>query len=119
MCLNAGTPQGTRAGPNNFKLLINDLHFDLPYIKYVDDVTVASISADPHDRSLQNAADYLTSWCCINSMCLNAAKTKEMIIYFGKRVSKTNVEPVVINSATIERVDKFKLLGVYFSSDLS
>ena len=28
--INAGTPQGTRAGHNNFKLLINDLQFDLP-----------------------------------------------------------------------------------------
>ena len=34
--INAGrpTPHGTRAGPNNFNLLINDLPFDLPYIKY-------------------------------------------------------------------------------------
>ena len=33
----AGTPQGTLAGPNDFKLMINDLHFDISYIKYVDD----------------------------------------------------------------------------------
>ena len=36
--INAGAPQGTRAGPNDFKVLINDLRFDLPYIKYVDDL---------------------------------------------------------------------------------
>ncbi len=44
--LNAGCPQGTLSGPNNFKLFINDLTFSLPYIKYVDDTTVASISDD-------------------------------------------------------------------------
>ena len=31
--LNAGAPQGTIAGPNDFKVLIDDLHFDPPYIK--------------------------------------------------------------------------------------
>ena len=44
---NAGTPQGTLSGPNDFKLLINDLKFDLPYVKYVDDTTTFSISIDP------------------------------------------------------------------------
>jgi len=43
---NAGAPQGTRAGPNDFKVIINDLCFEYPYIKYVDDVTVAAVSTD-------------------------------------------------------------------------
>ena len=53
--LNSGSPQGTLSGPNDFKLLINDLVFRLPYIKYVDDTSVASISVDPLDTSLQDA----------------------------------------------------------------
>ena len=36
--INAGAPQGTRAGPNCFKMLIKDLAFKIPCIKYVDDV---------------------------------------------------------------------------------
>jgi len=43
---NAGTPQGTIAGPNDFELLINDLQFDINYTKYVDDITISSISAN-------------------------------------------------------------------------
>jgi hypothetical protein len=42
--LNAGALQGTIAGPNDFKVLINELHFELLYTKYVDDTTVASVS---------------------------------------------------------------------------
>ena len=57
--INAGTPQGTLSGPNNFKLLINDLSFDLDYIKYVDDVSVASVSCDLLHDSLLQAADHL------------------------------------------------------------
>ena len=32
--VNAGAPQGTVSGPNDFKLMINDLTFDTGYIKY-------------------------------------------------------------------------------------
>ena len=42
--IHAGAPQGTRAGPNCFKLLIKDLSFSLPFVKYVDDVSVLSVS---------------------------------------------------------------------------
>ncbi len=118
MYVTAGAPQGTRAGPNDFNVMINDLHFELPYVIYVDDVSVASISTDPHDNSLQKAADDLMVWCGENSMRLNATKTKEMVIYFGKRFSQSAIQPIVIDSTTIERVSKFKLLGIYFSSDL-
>ena len=34
--INAGAPQGTRAGPDDFRLLINDLKLSLPYFKCVD-----------------------------------------------------------------------------------
>jgi hypothetical protein len=58
----AGTPQGTLAGPNDFKLLINDLTFDKEYIKYVDDTTVLSVSTNPQNSSLQVSADHLVEW---------------------------------------------------------
>ena len=35
---NAGNPQGTIAGPNDFKLLINVLLFDINNANYVDDI---------------------------------------------------------------------------------
>jgi hypothetical protein len=117
--LHAGTPQGTLSGPNDFKLLINDLSFDIDYAKYVDDTTIVSFSEDPNDRSLQSAADHLIDWCSLNGMTINTKKTKEMLIYFGKKFNKESFSPLEINEEFIERVDSFKLLGVIFSSDLS
>jgi len=35
-----GTPQGTVSGPNDFKLVINNLTFNTCYATYVDDTTV-------------------------------------------------------------------------------
>ena len=117
--LNAGVPQGTIAGPNDFKVLINDLNFDLPYIKYVDDTTVASVSRDPANSTLQEAADHLVNWCNLNGMLINTRKTKEVLFHFGRATPQEEVPPLRIHNDYIERVQSFKLLGVYVSSDLS
>ena len=88
MTINAGAPQGTRAGGNNFKLLINDLNCSTHCIKYVDDVTIATVSSDPFDGRMQSAFEDLTEWVHVNKLILNAKKTKEMILYFGKSIDK-------------------------------
>ena len=116
---NGGTPQGTISGPNGFKLLINDLMFDMNYAKYVDDTTVLSISTDPGNSELQLSADNLVAWTDKNRMRVNESKTKEMLIYFGTKFNPGTISRIYINSKEIERVESFKLLGVVFSSDLS
>ena len=88
-------------------------------IKYVDDVTVAAVSQDPLDIQIHEAADHLEKWCSANGLKLNANKTKEMILVFNKRNRQEQCIPIVIGNNTIESVDKFKLLGVYFSSNLT
>ena len=116
----AGTPlQGTVSGPNDFKLVINDLTFNTCYVKYVDDTTVLSISKTVNDNTLQAAADHLVHWTQNNGMMINTNKTKELIICFSKKVNVTNTPPLSINGNNIDRVTKFKLLGVFSSSDLS
>ena len=116
---NAGTPQGTISGPNDFKLLINDLTFQLNYAKYVDDTTVLSISSDPSNPELQISADSLVAWTEQNHMRVNESKTKEMLIYFGTKHNPSELARIHINLKEIERVESFKLLGVVLSSDLS
>ena len=100
--VHAGAPQGTRAGPNCFKLLIRDLCFNLPFIKYVDDVSVVSVSHSVSDDSLQRALVELLSWCTVNGMRLNTKKTKEMAFTFGKRVCVDDCVPLTAHSAVIE-----------------
>ena len=75
-------PQGTLAGPNDFKLLIDDLKSKHDYAKYVDDTAVCSISSDLQDAMLQAEADNLIEWAQQNSMLVNESKTKEL--HFGK-----------------------------------
>ena len=116
---NAGTPQGTLSGPIDFKLLINDLVFDHLYIKYVDDTTAATVSSDPLDDCMQISADKLDSWCVDNHMVVNVSKTKEMLIYFGKKYPFSAVPNIKINGTVIDRVGTYKLLGVIFNDKLT
>ncbi len=89
------------------------------YTKYVDDTTVLSISADPGNSDLQLSADNLVVWTEKNRMRVNESKTKEMLIYFGRKHNPVSISRTYINSKEIERVESFKLLGVVLSSDLS
>jgi hypothetical protein len=117
---NAGTPQGTLTGPLSFNVIINDLVFDEEYIKYVDDATVASVSPDPLDDSLQRVADgQLKVWPPTNRMVISTKKTKEMLIYFGHKYPIATVPLLRINDNPIERVSIYKLLGVIYNDRLT
>ena len=96
-------------------LIINDLLFDIDIVKYVDEITMSSISTDPNDSSLQSATDHSCSWSVKNSICIKEKRTKALLIHFG---TKTDMNSVPTNGKIIERVNNFKLLGV-ISSDLS
>ena len=54
-------------------------------------------------------------------MMINTNKTKELIICFIKKVNAEDIPPLCVglNGNNIVRVNTFKLLGVFVSSDLS
>jgi len=43
---------------------------------------------------------------------------KELIIYFNKKVNTNDIRQLCVHGSNIDRVTKFKLLGVFISSDL-
>jgi len=114
---NGGVPQGTKLGPLLFIVLINDLTPPVPTTKFVDDTTISECFTNPVESKLQTATDHILDWSSSNSMQLNAAKTKEMLVCF-KRNPET-IPSIVIDGQEIERVDDAKLLGVHISSNLS
>ena len=82
-------------------------------------MTIAAVSSDPLDGRMQSAFEDLTEWVHANKLTLNAKKTKEMILYFGKSIDKNVIPTLVVGDCKIDRVDEFKLLGVVFRSDLN
>ena len=87
-------------------------------MKYVDDTTVwECCDREGEDSHIQEAAYQTDKWSKQNNMQLNYDKTKEMIIYFGKK--SHSVQKISINGQKIERVPKFKLLGIIFNDKLT
>ena len=60
----------------------------------------------------------LTQWCQKNNLHLNASKTKDMLVDFG-RMQVRDYTPLSINGTPVERVDTFKYLDVQITDDLT
>ena len=72
--------QGTVSGPNDIRLVTNDLKFNTCFVKYVDDTTVLSVSNTVNDNTLQASADHLVHWTQNNGMMINTSKIDNLII---------------------------------------
>ena len=79
----SGVPQGSVIGPLLFVIYINDMpeHVSCPMKLYADDSKLfALIRKDSLEFDLQKDICAISSWCCLWSMKLNAAKCKIMHI---------------------------------------
>ena len=79
-----GVPQGTLSGPENFLNMIDDLHTDVDDVKVVNDVTLYEVCNTHRRDKLQNAVNDIQNWATDNNMSLNASKTKELLVYYGR-----------------------------------
>jgi hypothetical protein len=113
-------PQGSCLGPILYNLYTNDLNYyldDVAKVVYADDTNLIVVSDDFDDiiSAVTDTMVRLHDWCKFNKLCLNADKTKYMII------SPLSVpyEPVIkINGNQLERVTSIKYLGVTFDDKL-
>ena len=113
-----GVPQGTLLGPTGFLVHINDLQTVCNTCKYVDDSSVWEVCEyGGRDSNLQIATDQAVEWAKKNNMKLNSDKTKEMLIYFGKKPH--NLTAITIDGSAIRQVNSATLLGIKLSDNLS
>jgi hypothetical protein len=65
---------------------------------------------------MQDAVADILQWSDLNNLKINAKKTKEMVVYFGKK--DLCLDSLTIDGVEIERVKQAKLLGLWISDDL-
>ena len=70
---------------------------------------------------LQDSVDIISNWTTDNDMCINASKTKEMIInlcFCRDEAHEASLSCIIIDGNAIDSVRQAKFLGVTISADL-
>jgi len=108
--LSGSMTQGSLLGPLTLIVLIDDLTTGGRTHKFVDDTILAEFINKREPSAMDLNLTQLLDWSSSNYMNVNIKKTKEMII----SPSNSNVfRALRVADVEIERVDVFKLLGVY------
>ena len=111
-----GVPQGCALSHVLLTLYTNDCTGteNTIFIKYSDDTAIVDLSNSiPHYIA---EFERHTSWCKDNFLDLNMTKTKELLIDFRKQPPA--VSPITIDGEIVERVEKYKYLGIILDNTL-
>ena len=115
--LSYGVPQGSVLGPLLFIMYINDLPTVAKYCKvhlYADDTLLffESSSVQTIEAALSKDLGHVVRWLNQNYLMLNHSKTKVMLMGTHQKLSSVQSFTVNVNANDLERVYKFKYLGV-------
>ena len=109
-------------GPSLFSAFINDLPSVLPadsVVLFADDTAIYIISSNlaSLNTSLQRV-DAANLWISSKGFCLNASKTKSMLIHSRRRKLETGLN-INVDGVAVEQVQVHKYLGVVLNNSLT
>ena len=113
--ISTGVPQGCVLSHVLFTLYTNDCTGteNTIFVKYSDDTAIVDLSSSiPHYIEVGR----FTTWCKDNFLVLNVTKTKELLFDFRKQ--PLAVSPITIDREIVERVEKYKYLGIILDNKL-
>lgn len=124
-CNVSGVPQGSILGPTLFTIFINDLaQLELfgDAQLYADDIAIkySTNSVEELFSQMQKDIDTLQKWFSENRLILNAKKSK-YILFGNHNYDYSIIDEIYklsINLDSLERVNVFKYLGLWISSNL-
>ena len=114
-----GAPQGTVLSPFLFILYTSDFSYNTDSCllqKFSDDTAIVARVKEGNDLEYRKVITNLVASCELNHLCINASKTKEVVIEFRRKAPQT--APVNIQGLDIEIVEEYKYLGVHINNKL-
>ncbi|KAI5085914.1 hypothetical protein C0J45_23088, partial [Silurus meridionalis] len=87
-------------------------------IKFADNTVVVGLISNNDETAYLQEVKNLERWCQENNLLLNVSKTKGLIVDFSTK-QEQSYQPLNINGTPVERVDRFRYLGVHITQDLS
>ena len=123
--INIGVPQGSILGPLLFIIFVNSLpesvNTSCKCVMCADDTKLLLSSSDPNilQKDLDLNLNKIASWFQTNNLTLNIKKTKLMLFGTKQSFCKFKDTSLIYEGVMIERVEKFKYLGVLFDPQLS
>lgn len=124
--ISTGVPQGSILGPLFFIIYLNDLSRVCNMFKpviYADDTTlfavleVFGINTQELEQNINYELQLITTWFKANRLSINARKTKAMLFHNPQR--KVNNISIQLDGSTVEFVQEFNYLGIFFDVKLS
>ena len=90
-----------------FSLYTSDFRYksDHCHIQFSDDTAIIGCVSDGNDKDYRGVISDFVTWCETNSLQINASKTKEMIIDFGRKSPPPPTTLVSIQGKDIETGD--------------
>ena len=122
MTLRGSMPQGSPLGPLCNIVSISDFNISLTNIKYVDDVTVCNIFCSPGENQFDAVLLQFYDWPSINGAQISSKKNKEILFSLNRNnlTDISNGTPTaIVNNNHIDRVNYYRLLGLYIDKNLS
>ena len=119
----SGVPQGSVLGPLLFLIYIDGcantpLNSDSDVTLYADDLSLFRPIRSPEDYDrLQEDINNLATWVTASLLTFNAMKCKYLLL--SRRRSHAVIPQLYLSETPLERVFKYKYLGVIFTADLS
>lgn len=118
-CISTSSPQGCILSPLLLSLYTNGCaysHQSVTLLKIADDTTLIRLISGGDESAYRWEIDRLVTWCSQNSLELNALKTEEIVVGFGKNAAPP--VPITLCNSQVDIVESLCFPGTVITQDL-